>query len=120
MLVEEDDETLKRFEALAARLVGAMIVGTCSELPEPEEAPEERVAYEQLRAEMQVAIKRLSKEESALLSLRFVQQRTHAEIAKDMGVDARTVRRHLDALLDKLRLTLAEEGITEMPGRGRW
>lgn len=117
--LEDDDESLARFDALAARLIAAMVVGTCSELPEPEEGPEERVAYEQARREMLAAIKRLSKEESALLSLRFVQQRTHAEIAKEMGVDARTVRRHLEALLDKLRLKLAEAGITEAP-RGEW
>jgi RNA polymerase sigma factor (sigma-70 family) len=117
--LEDDDETLARFEVLASRLVAAMVVGMCSELPEPEEAPEERVAYERLRRVMQAALKRLSKEESALLSLRFVQQRTHAEIAKELRADARTVRRHLEALLDKLRLSLAEAGITEAP-RVRW
>lgn len=117
--LEDDEETWTRFEALAARLVGAMVVGMCSELPEPEEAPEERMAYEQARCVMQAALKTLSAQESALLSLRFVQQQTHAEIANKMGADARTVRRHLDALLDKLRLKLAEVGITEAP-RGRW
>jgi RNA polymerase sigma factor (sigma-70 family) len=117
--IEDDDETLVRFEVLASRLVAAMVVGACSELPEPEEAAEERVAYARARGAMQAAIQGLSKAESALLSLRFVQQRTHAEIAKEMGADARTVRRHLEALLDKLRLKLAEAGVTEVP-RVRW
>ena len=117
--LEDDEETLTRFEALASRLISAMVVGMCSEMPEPEEPPEERVAFEEARRAMQAALARLSKAESALLSLRFVQQRTHGEIGKEMGADARTVRRHLDALLDKLRLRLAEAGITEAP-RGRW
>jgi RNA polymerase sigma factor (sigma-70 family) len=117
--LEDDEETLTRFEALASRLISAMVVGMCSEMPEPEEPPEERVAFEEARRAMQAALTRLSKAESALLSLRFVQQRTHREIGKEMGADARTVRRHLDALLDKLRLRLAEAGITEAP-RGRW
>jgi RNA polymerase sigma-B factor len=75
--------------------------------------------FEQVEAmeTIQVAIHQLSPRERRLIYLRFFEEQTQAEIAREFGVTQMQISRLLRRVLDRMRARLAPEGVT--PGSSR-
>jgi RNA polymerase sigma factor (sigma-70 family) len=119
-LIEEDDVSQARLDAKAARLLDVMEMAMCFELPEPEEEPEERLAWRRVKGQTVEALQERSAEEKQLLVLWFVKGQTFGEIAVAMGIStADAARKRMEWLLEKLRRRASERGENELP-RGRY
>jgi RNA polymerase sigma factor (sigma-70 family) len=113
---DEEDELRSKLDAMAERLLGAMVVGFCvGRSGGPEEEVAERECRERAMAVVRRALKRLDTEGRRLFMLRYVKGLTHREMAEALGVARKTVHRHLEALLDSLRQELLRAGIESAP-----
>jgi RNA polymerase sigma factor (sigma-70 family) len=113
---DDEDELRTKLDAVAERLVGAMVVGYCVGRSEgPEEDFAERECRERAMAVVRGALDRLDTEGKRLFMLRYVKGLTHQEMAEALGVARKTVHRHLEALLDGMRQELLLAGIESAP-----
>lgn len=68
--------------------------------------------WEQISPEIDDAINELSEENRALVLLRFYQNKTHPEIASELGISEDASRMRTNRALKKLRSLLSKRGIT--------
>jgi RNA polymerase sigma factor (sigma-70 family) len=104
-----------RLDRLAERAVAARVLGMGSEPLTPEDALSEREAHANAMKLVRAALAKMTTEEQALVALRFGQQRELSDLVRELGMNERTARRHLEKVLDKLHAVLVEHGITEAP-----
>lgn len=68
--------------------------------------------WDQLAPEIDGAIDELSENDRALVLLRFYQNKTHPEIARELGINHDAARMRTNRALEKLRAILSKRGIT--------
>lgn len=68
--------------------------------------------WDQLAPEIDGAIDELSENDRALVLLRFYQNKTHPEIARELGINDDAARMRTNRALEKLRAILGKRGIT--------
>jgi RNA polymerase sigma factor (sigma-70 family) len=68
--------------------------------------------WDQLTPEIDGAIDELPESERALVLLRFYQNKTHPEIARELGINGDAARMRTNRALEKLRGILSKRGIT--------
>ncbi len=68
--------------------------------------------WDQLAPEIDGAIDELSENDRALVLLRFYQNKTHPQIAQELGIKEDAARMRTNRALDKLRAILTKRGIT--------
>lgn len=71
-----------------------------------EQLPELELDAQQTQERLEHALAALSPMTRAVLLLRLRDERSHAEIAREMGISVRQVRRHLDRGYERLRITM--------------
>jgi DNA-directed RNA polymerase specialized sigma24 family protein len=116
---QSDEKNRGDLDALVEGLLSAMTLGMASELPTPDEELIDRESHDLVVSILNRAREAMTKAEQTLLSMRFVEQRKYWEIAEALKADKSTMRRHVEALLEKLYQALVAEGITEAPRRRR-
>lgn len=68
--------------------------------------------WDQLTPEIDGAIDELPENDRALVLLRFYQNKTHPEIARELGINGDAARMRTNRALEKLRAILSKRGIT--------
>jgi RNA polymerase sigma factor (sigma-70 family) len=68
--------------------------------------------WDQIAPEIDGAIDELSENERTLILLRFYQNKTHPEIARELGINGDAARMRTNRALEKLRAILSKRGIT--------
>jgi RNA polymerase sigma factor (sigma-70 family) len=116
-VIWDDRETnLRKLETLAERLFAAMMAGVAgAAVATPEEAVLELGAEERAVAIVHQAVSASPGIERRIYTMRYEEGHALVAIAAALGVAERTVRRHHEALLDRITALLHEGGITELP-----
>lgn len=118
--IEEDEVSQARLDDIAERLSTAQELAMGFELPDPDEIPEERVAWGRIKQALVAVLMKLSARENQLLVLRLMEGNSYVEIAAAMDLPSEdAVRKRVEWLLDRLRRLLGEAGVNELP-RGRY
>lgn len=105
-----------RLETLAERLLAAMFAGVAGgALASPEEVVANEGDAERAVKIVREAVAQDPEIERRIYAMRYVERQTLVAIAKALAVDESTVRRHHEALLDRIAALLHAAGITEEP-----
>lgn len=116
-VIWDDAETNRaRLETLADRLLAAMFAGVAgAALATPEEVVVEEDSAARAVAIIREAVSKSPEIERRIYAMRYEERQTLVAIAGSLGVDEKTIRRHHEALLDRIAALLHEAGITEVP-----
>ena len=116
-VIWDDTETNRgKLENLAERLLAAMFAGVAgAALANPEEVALGQGGMEAAVEIVREAVARSPEMERRIYTMRYEEQQTLVAIAEVLAVDESTVRRHHEALLDRIAALLHEAEITEEP-----
>lgn len=119
--IEDDEMSQVRLDDIAERLSTAQELAVGFELPDPDEIPEERVAWGRIKQALAAVLMKLSAWENQILVLRLMEGHSYVEIAAAMALPSEdAARKRVEWLLDRLRQLLGEAGVNELPlGRYR-
>ena len=112
---QSPEESEEAAVAHASNLIGTMVAAMAYEHADPEDDVVEQIAHKQVIAATRAAFARMPKVQRRVITMRFLEQQGLRVIAEEIGMDERSVTRHLDRALDRLRAEMAEAGFTEMP-----
>lgn len=100
---------------IASRFVASLVTG---EAYDYSDAEEDQVAQMDRRRAIEVVkatMARMPKTQRSVWTLRFVYQRTVTEAAAELGIDERSVKRHVSNGMDMVMAEFVGTGITELP-----
>jgi RNA polymerase sigma-70 factor (ECF subfamily) len=78
-------------------------------VPDPEQAPDQSLQADQMRARVREALGELSEDQATVVRLSFFEDKPHGEIAKQLALPLGTVKSRLRLAMRRIRVALGEK-----------